>query len=73
MAVDPDLDPRAPLMTQPFSMPSSIDEEIDALARDLIGAREVTRKRRKIARILIGHRPEGEERRAERQGLDRTA
>jgi hypothetical protein len=67
MAVDPDLDPRAPLMTQPFSMPSSIDEEIDALAR------EVTRKRRKIARILIGHRPEGEERRAERQGLDRTA
>jgi hypothetical protein len=54
-------------------MPSSIDEEIDALARDLIGAREVTRKRRKIARALIGHRPEGEERRAERQGLDRTA
>ena len=60
-------------MTQPFSMPSSIDEEIDALARDLIGAREVNRKRRKIARVLIGHRPEGEERRAERQGLDRNA
>jgi hypothetical protein len=60
-------------MTQPFSMPSSIDEEIDALARDLIGAREVNRKRRKIARALIGYRPEGEERRAERQGRDRTA
>jgi hypothetical protein len=47
-------------MTQPFSMPSPIDEEIEALVKELVSAREVNRRRRKIARALIGHRPEGE-------------
>jgi hypothetical protein len=51
-------------MMQPYSIPLPIDDEIEAVAKELVGMRDLSRRRRKIIRVLIGHRPEGEERHA---------